>query len=89
MKRKDFYGDTYVSDSERRSFLLQLDLRQKFLPFRDKHLIYCEDNWGPDFGGGWDLHIGNECNINQHSSKSIIGGTYNIEGPNRYKWKSK
>ena len=74
-----------MNDQKRRTFLLQLDLRQQLFPFRDKELVYCNSENGPTFGGGADLKIFDKCNI-VYNSYSNPGFTYNVEGPEKYKW---
>ena len=73
----------YVHDAGRKSFLLQLDLRQKLNPISDNCLIYCDGGYGPTFGGGFDLSISDNSNSNSNSY-SRIGDTYNINSANRH-----
>jgi hypothetical protein len=53
-----------VADPSRRSFLLQLDLREKMtlIQGQEGKAIYDHPNWGPTFGGGGDICIANSCN---------------------------
>jgi predicted NAD-dependent protein-ADP-ribosyltransferase YbiA (DUF1768 family) len=51
----------YVSDPDRRAFLLQLDSNKRLIPTSDHNLICCSSNDGPVFGSS-DLCIGDNCN---------------------------
>ena len=68
----------YVNDSERKSFLFQLDLHEKYTPDSRRGLIIGKNRWGPQFGKGLDLSIANECDKNDNSM-SRFPGTYNLQ----------
>ena len=42
----------YVSDAGKKAFLLQLNRREKYVPQNESNLIYCNNGFGPTFGGG-------------------------------------
>jgi len=42
---------------------------------KQKYAIYCESEYGPTFGGGFDLHISNNAGTNT-SSYSRLGSSY-------------
>ena len=74
-------------DRQRRAFLLQLDRKECLLPTKNDWLIICRDDCGPVFGSGNDLKIGDDC-YSGLNSQCRVGGTYNLEGPNKYEWLS-
>ena len=47
-------------------------------------LIYCHSDFGPVFGSGCDLAIGDNCNADKGSSWACFPFSYNYEGPNKY-----
>jgi hypothetical protein len=53
-----------VADPSGRSFLLQLDLREKMrlIKGQEEHAIYDDPIYGPTFGGGSDIFIADSCN---------------------------
>ena len=55
-------GSLWLSDSNRRTFIFSLDMGEKFIPQRDETLILWYNNFGPVFGGGYDIHISDGCN---------------------------
>ena len=75
-------NNNYVNDAGKKTFLLQLNRREKFVPQNGNHLIYCSNSYGPIFGRGHDLCIWDDCNSNNNSS-SFFPYTYNFEGPNK------
>jgi hypothetical protein len=75
--------NSYVNDAGKRAFLLQVDLREKMTPITQEHLIKHLTDYGPIFGGGFDLYISNLCNANSNSG-CYLGDTYNHEGTNKY-----
>ena len=77
LKKINTRGGTYVIDANRRTFLLQLDLLQKLIPLKDSWLIFCHNKFGPVFGEGVDLWIGDNCNSG-YKSGCRVGETYNI-----------
>ena len=53
----------------------------------NSNLICCYDDYGPWFG--WSaLGIGDRCDVKVSSTAYGIGGSYNVEGPNKYTWNS-
>ena len=46
-------------------------------------MIYCDNRYGPTFGGGHDLYLSDNCNTN-NDSFSNFPFTYNLEGPVKY-----
>ena len=75
-KKMKWFSTSYVVDSDRQTFLLQLDLQRKLVPTKDNCLIFCRKNCGPIFGDGNDLWIGNNCN-KEWSSCCRVGCAYN------------
>ncbi|PCH63879.1 MAG: hypothetical protein COC09_04660, partial [Gammaproteobacteria bacterium] len=65
-----------------KSWLLSLDLKQKLVPNREDCLLYCQNDYGPTFGGGHDLHIADQCDTNSNSYANI-GHTKAISGEAR------
>jgi hypothetical protein len=63
-------------------------------PSCERYAIYCNPNYGPSFGGGYDVHISNNANGNQGScsgfgysyqpppgtaqANSLLAGSYNF-----------
>ena len=74
---------SHVVNSNRETFLLHFDYSQKMVPIVDNRLIYCRNDFGPTFGGGHDLYIGDNC-FDVYSSYANFPNTYNFEGPNKY-----
>ena len=66
----------WVKDSGRRAFLFSLDMREKFVPQGDDHLIWRGREFGPLFGNGCDIRIYDGCNRNSNSYASFPK-TYN------------
>ena len=56
-----------VEDSNRRSFLLQLDSMEVLMPQKDCGLIQCFSGAGPAFGRYHDLYITDNCHQNRSS----------------------
>ena len=65
-----------MNDSGKNTFLLSLDLKEKYIPISNNNLIYCYPGCGPTFGGGYDLRIADGCNANK-SSHANFPHTYN------------
>ena len=65
-------------DNAGKSFLLQVDLKQKMKLTQPQHAIYCNTNYGPTFGGGNDIRIYDKCNANNDSLASFPS-SYNFE----------
>ena len=57
----------YRADKTDRSFLFSLSLNEKYELVRPMNTIYCRSDFGPTFGGGYDLHISNSCQNNTYS----------------------
>ena len=58
----------HFGDAGRRAFILSVDMREKFVPQGDNHLIYNYDSHGPTFGSsGWDIYIADDCSSNRNS----------------------
>jgi hypothetical protein len=53
-----------LTDSSLRSFLLQLDLKEKMtlIQGQENYAIYDKKNDGPIFGYGYDIYISDRCN---------------------------
>lgn len=68
-----------VNDVGKKAFLLSLDLKQKMVAVSSNCLIYCHSEYGPTFGAGRDLKIGDQCHINR-CSYSNFPTTYNYAG---------
>lgn len=64
------YGRT-VPDLSKRSFLLSIDLREKLTLRETDSAIFVHKDWGPYFGRGADLRIGNRCNKEANSYASV------------------
>ncbi len=75
--------NSYVNDSGKNSFLFSFDLKKKFVPVGGSHLIYCNPAYGPTFGAGCDLFIGDKCN-DSVSSYAKLPCTYNVEGQEKF-----
>jgi len=72
-----------VCDSAKKSFLLQVDLHEKYVPVDSTSLICCNDTCGPIFGkGSRDIYIPDSCNYTLSHGKFPSG--YNKEGPEKY-----
>ena len=56
-----------MNDNGKNTFLLSLDLKEKYVPINANNLIQCNTGYGPIFGGGHDLVIANQCNANANS----------------------
>lgn len=54
----------HAPDKTQSSFLLSLDLFLKMRITKPDYAIYCYTGFGPRFGGGADLHVGDRCNEN-------------------------
>ena len=60
------------------SFLFSLDNQAKLEVFQNQgNTMYCNNDYGPTFGGGHDLQIASDCS-NKNGSYSIIGSTYKL-----------
>ena len=60
------------------SFLFNLDKQTQHKIYRNEGCaIYGHVNFGPLFGNGYDLHLTNNCNLNNDSS-SNLGNTYSL-----------
>ena len=71
-----------VNHSGRRAFLFSLDMREKFVPQGDYHLVNRLSNYGPVFGGGADICISDGCNNNSESLANFPW-SYNRAGGNK------
>ena len=70
----------HFGDAGRRAFILSVDMREKFVPQGDNHLIYNGDSYGPVFGGtGCDILILDDCS-NNRSSDGNFPFVYNRAG---------
>jgi hypothetical protein len=58
------------------SFILALDLQEKLIPINTAHLVSNVPSYGPVFGSGCDMAIGDQCNSNSNSQAGLIS-TYN------------
>ena len=47
------------------------------MPLKAQEAIFCHSSWGPGFGGGTDLWISDNTNINTESY-SYLGNTYEL-----------
>jgi hypothetical protein len=74
----------FATDSSLSSILLQLDLKEKMILIQGKEInaICNYTNSGPAFGGGHDIYISNNCNLNANSYASFPT-SYNC--PKKYK----
>ena len=70
------------------SFLFSLKNKDNLAPFianikqgREQNAIYCNSGYGPTFGGGHDLYISDNPQVNQ-SSYSNCCYTYNVKASN-------
>ena len=68
-----------VEDEKRKAFILQLEMKRKFMSISDQNLVFNKDKCGPVFGSGHDLFIANHCDRNKHSCANIQT-TYYIDG---------
>ena len=73
----------WVHDLRRMTFLLQLDRRQRLVPTSNNSLLFCRNDWGPDFGRG-ALYLCDQCNIIPESTTFRVGDTYDKDGPEKY-----
>ena len=71
-----------VNDAKRKAFIFSLDMLEKFVPQGDNYLIQNKNSYGPTFGGGADIYIGDKCNI-EKNSRANFPYTYNREGGNK------
>ena len=71
----------WVRDSQKKAFLLQLDLCQKLICENNTRIIYCNKGSGPRFGN--DLIIREDCNTNRNSYTDFPR-YYNLEGESQY-----
>ena len=77
----EFLGSRYKHSNS--SFLFSLRNKDNRDPFiadikqgHEQHAIYCKSGYGPTFGGGFDLCICNNPQVNQSSSN--FGHTYQL-----------
>jgi len=78
---KSDHDFNYVNDDRATSFLFSITLQRKF-PLKDTCLslaICNSSNHGPKFGGGHDLEIVSDCNINYNNYYNF-GHTYDAGG---------
>jgi hypothetical protein len=72
----------YVNNPEGGTFLLLLfspnnkSKREKMVPTDTSQLIHNNSSYGPTFGGGYDINISDQCNIN-NSSYANFPHSYN------------
>ena len=59
----------HTNDAGRRAFIFSVDMKEKFVPQGDNHLIYNWDGYGPVFGGTTksDIYVADDCNNNRNS----------------------
>ena len=62
----------YVNNPAGGSFILSFDLREKLIPIETTSLILNISSWGPLFGGGNDMFVSDQCNINDNSGAGYI-----------------
>ena len=68
--------NNYGNDDSKRSFLFSLTNKTKHVLFANPiYAIYNNPGYGPTYGGGHDVYISNDCNINT-SSYSNFGYCY-------------
>ena len=67
-----------MKDFARRSCLMHLDLKEKYMAQGQNSLIYNFSDMGPTFGNGHDLQIADLCNSNNNSVGNFPC-TYNRE----------
>ena len=80
-------ANNYVHGTNKKCFLLSLDMREKMVPNEQSYLIYCHPNYGPTFGKySHDLFIADNCNNNRNSHANFPH-CYNREGI-EFKYKS-
>ena len=72
-------GEYVVFEPNSGCFIFSLDLKEKFIPFNGKELIYCHSNFGPTFGGGYDIYISDRCN-ETNDSYAYFPSRYNRPG---------
>ena len=69
---------------DKNAFLFSLD-KQKIYPYKNNgNAIYCYKDYGPTFGCGYDIYLGNNA-IQQkqlHTYESSSGCSYNFYGDN-------
>lgn len=74
------------SKSDANSFIFSLSHKRKFKVTNTQNSIYCYKDYGPIIGGGHDIYISNDCNLNT-SSGSNFGHSYSkeeIQDPKTY-----
>lgn len=80
-------ANNYVHGTNKKCFLLSLDLREKMVPNEQSYLTYCHPNYGPTFGKySHDLSIADQCNANRNSQANFPH-CFNREGGD-YKYKN-
>lgn len=67
---------SYVEDPTMKSFLFQYNKKEIYKIKYSKNAIYCKSEFGPTFGGGYDLYIGEDFS-NKGYSKGL-GHSYDI-----------
>ena len=73
------YDYTYVHDLTKTSFLFSLTSGEKY-PIKDtNNAISNSAHHGPKYGGGHDIEIVSNCNVN-YTTYNGIGNTYNFSG---------
>merc|ERR1712150_69099 len=81
------YGG-YLNDPTSSSFIFslknQLNISFKAECIRNQYSIYCSQSSGPSFGGGCDLFISNDSNVNKESHTSNFGSSYNRSTYDKY-----
>lgn len=66
----------YVNDTTGKSCIILLDQKKKYGLVSAVHSINCTGGYGPTFGGGHDIHLANDCHLNQ-SSYGTFPHSYN------------
>ena len=67
LKWNQVASGNYAADNSGKSFLLQVDLKQKMTLTQPQYAICCHSNYGPIFGDVHDIVISDKCDANNQS----------------------
>ena len=74
LKWNQVASGNYAADNSGKSFLLQVDLKQKMTLTQPQNAIYCHSKYGPTFGGGHDIYV----NSGGSGGYTNFGYSYNL-----------
>lgn len=65
--------------------MFSLTLNEKYECIDQTKSIYCHKSWGPAFGGGHDLHLSDNADINNSYANFARSYNLQVDGSNKYK----